>query len=101
MRPTTKLSHRGTESSNNQRLVEQVSVPTTVGSGALLGIANHNMEQPKTEGTYFKEDIEALLKRYSTLSVYETIGALEVVKQNLLERLGRINEKSDNDGRDA
>jgi hypothetical protein len=33
--------------------------------------------------------------------VYETIGALEVVKQNLLERLGRINEKSDNDGRDA
>jgi hypothetical protein len=59
------------------------------------------MEQPKTEGTYFKEDIEALLKRYSTLSVYETIGALEVVKQNLLERLGRINEKSDNDGRDV
>jgi hypothetical protein len=59
------------------------------------------MEQPKTEGTYFKEDIEALLNRYSTLSVYETIGALEVVKQNLLERLGRINEKSDNDGCDA
>lgn len=41
----------------------------------------------KTEATYFKEDVEALLKRYGKLSVYETIGALEVVKLNLLERL--------------
>ena len=43
----------------------------------------------KTQATYFKEDVENSIKRYGKMSVYETIGALEVVKQNLLERLGR------------
>jgi hypothetical protein len=46
-------------------------------------------EGVKNEATYFKEDVEALLARYGKLSVYATLGALEVVKQNLLERLGR------------
>jgi len=49
-----------------------------------------NTDSGKTQGTFFKEDVEKLLARYSTLSVYETIGALEVVKLNLLERLGKI-----------
>ena len=50
----------------------------------------------KSEATFFKEEIENSIKRYGNMTVYETIGALEVVKQNLLERLGRMgNEKTD------
>ena len=41
----------------------------------------------KTEATYFKEEVEAAINRYGNMTVYETIGALEVVKANLLERL--------------
>ena len=44
----------------------------------------------KTQATFFKEEIENSIKRYGTMTVYETIGALEVVKQNLLDRLGRM-----------
>lgn len=44
----------------------------------------------KSEATFFKEEIENSIKRYGKMTVYETIGALEVVKQNLLERLGRM-----------
>jgi hypothetical protein len=47
-------------------------------------------ENPKSQATFFKEEIEASINRYGSMSVYETIGALEVVKQNLLERLGRM-----------
>lgn len=48
------------------------------------------MSDQKSEATFFKEDVEKLLARYSNLSVYATVGALEVVKLNLLERLGKI-----------
>lgn len=48
------------------------------------------MSDQKSEATFFKEDVEKLLARYSGLSVYATVGALEVVKLNLLERLGKI-----------
>ncbi len=44
----------------------------------------------KPEATFFKEDVEALLKRYGNLSVYAAIGALEVVKQNLLDDLANM-----------
>lgn len=44
----------------------------------------------KSEATFFKEDVERLLARYGKLSVYETVGALEVVKANLLERLSKF-----------
>ena len=47
-------------------------------------------DEQKTEGTYFKEEVEAIIARYGTLSAYETLGALEVVKQNLLERLSLV-----------
>lgn len=50
----------------------------------------------KNEATYFKEEIENSIKRYGNLTVYETIGALEVVKQNLLDRLSKTkSEKED------
>jgi hypothetical protein len=49
----------------------------------------------KNEATYFKEEVEATIKRYGKMSVYATIGALEVVKQNLLERLGRMGFSED------
>ena len=39
---------------------------------------------PKSEATFFKEEIEAAFSRYRTMTVYEAIGALEVVKANLL-----------------
>lgn len=41
-----------------------------------------------TEATFFKEEIEKIIfSRYPNMSVYETIGALEVVKANLLDAL--------------
>ena len=46
-------------------------------------------KQAKTEATYFKEEVEAAINRYGNMSAYETIGALEVVKANLMERLAR------------
>lgn len=47
-------------------------------------------EDQKSQATYFKEEIEAIMTtRYHTMSVYETIGALEAVKANLLELLGK------------
>lgn len=51
----------------------------------------------KTEGTFFKEEVESIIKRYGNLSVYETIGALEVVKKNLLEQLGNISSSEETD----
>ena len=51
--------------------------------------------EAKSEATYFKEEIENSIKRYGNMTVYETIGALEVVKQNLLERLGRKGKADD------
>lgn len=45
----------------------------------------------KSEATFFKEEVEQIIKRYGNLSVYQTIGALEVVKQNLLDRLKDVN----------
>lgn len=48
-------------------------------------------DPPKSDATFFKEEVEALLNgRYKNMSVYQTVGALEVVKTNLLERLGRM-----------
>lgn len=48
------------------------------------------MSEPKSEATFFKEEVEQLIgTRYGRMTVYETIGALEVVKLNLLEHLGR------------
>lgn len=44
-------------------------------------------EEHPNEATFFKRDIEQILKRYPNLSVYAAIGALEVVKQNLLDGL--------------
>jgi hypothetical protein len=44
----------------------------------------------KNQATFFKEEVENLMKRYGKMTVYETIGALEVVKQNLLDRLGKM-----------
>lgn len=52
----------------------------------------------KTQATYFKEEVEQSIKRYGKMTVYETIGALEVVKQNLLERLGRVDSTEANEG---
>ena len=52
--------------------------------------ACQDKREAKTQATFFKEEIENSIKRYGTMSVYETIGALEVVKQNLLERLGQL-----------
>lgn len=49
----------------------------------------------KTEGTYFKEEVESIIKRYGNLSVYETIGALEVVKANLLDQLKLVIPKDE------
>ncbi len=49
-------------------------------------------EQPN-EATFFKQDVERLLARYSNLSVYAAIGALEVVKQNLLDGLAARSAK--------
>ena len=51
----------------------------------------------KLPATYFKEEVEQSINRYGNLSVYETIGALEVVKQNLLERLGRMTSPENED----
>ncbi len=52
------------------------------------GIDNPN------EATFFKEEIEQILDaRYSSLTVYQVIGALEVVKLNLLERLRKSNQR--------
>ena len=42
------------------------------------------------QATRFKEQIETLISVNPNMTVYETIGALEVVKMNLLERLGRV-----------
>lgn len=48
------------------------------------------MSDQKTEATFFKEEVEKIIgTRYGGMGVYETIGALEVVKLSLLERLGR------------
>ena len=47
----------------------------------------------KTAATMLKEEISNIVERYgqeSDVTVYETIGALEVVKLNLLERLGKL-----------
>lgn len=53
--------------------------------------------EKKSEATFFKQEIENSIMRYGNMTVYETIGALEVVKQNLLERIGRMNpEQNDN-----
>lgn len=52
-------------------------------------------DDPKLPATFFKQEIEQLLVRYRNLTVYETIGALEVVKANLLDRLGRTDSKTD------
>ena len=52
-------------------------------------------DETKLAATYFKEEVEASIKRYGNLTVYETIGALKVVKMNLLERLGRTPPKTD------
>lgn len=52
---------------------------------------------PKSEATFFKEEIEAAFSRYRTMTVYEAIGALEVVKANLLERLGKLRPPKDQD----
>lgn len=51
--------------------------------------------EKKNEATFFKEEIENSIERYGNMTVYETIGALEVVKQNLLERLGRMEKPTD------
>jgi len=51
----------------------------------------------KSEATFFKEEIEKSIKRYGNMTVYETLGALEVVKQNLLERLGRMDKPKNED----
>jgi hypothetical protein len=53
--------------------------------------------EKKSEATFFKEEIENSIKRYGNMTVYETLGALEVVKQNLLERLGRMDKPKDDD----
>jgi len=42
------------------------------------------------QATHFKEQIETLISVNPNMTVYETIGALEVVKMNLLELLGRV-----------
>ena len=47
-------------------------------------------DEVKNQATFFKEEVENIIKRYCSMGVYETIGALEVVKQNLLERLGKL-----------
>lgn len=52
-------------------------------------------DEQETQGTFFKREIEGIIKRYPNMTVYETIGALEVVKANLLERLGRIEPTQD------
>ena len=54
----------------------------------------------KSEATFFKEEVENSIKRYGNMTVYETIGALEVVKQNLLERLGWVGKTNGNDDRE-
>ena len=51
----------------------------------------------KSQATFFKEEVEQSLARYGTLSVYETIGALEVVKANLLDRLAEVEPPEDDD----
>lgn len=51
--------------------------------------------EEKLPATYFKEEVEQAINRYGNLSVYETIGALEVVKMNLLERLSRMSPPKD------
>lgn len=45
------------------------------------------MSEQKSEATFFKEDVERIIARYGRLSAYATIGALEVVKQNIMDRL--------------
>jgi len=57
-------------------------------------------EIEKNQATFFKEEVEATMKRYGSMSVYEAIGALECVKQNLLDRLGRLNQRTDKPPRD-
>lgn len=48
------------------------------------------MSESKTDATYFKEEVIALIfSRYKDMGVYETIGALEVVKANLLDQLAK------------
>ena len=51
----------------------------------------------KSEATFFKEEIEAAFSRYRTMTVYEAIGALKVVKANLLERLGKLTPPNQDD----
>lgn len=52
----------------------------------------------KSQATFFKEEVENSIKRYGNMTVYETIGALEVVKANLLERLGVATNKDKDEG---
>ena len=59
----------------------------------------NDMDQ-KSEATFFKEEVENSIKRYGNMTVYETIGALEVVKKNLLERLGWVGKTNGNDDRE-
>lgn len=53
-------------------------------------------EDEKSEADYFRADVEALLKRYGNLSVYATIGALEVVKANMLDQLFKLHPGENN-----
>ena len=46
----------------------------------------------KLPATYFKEEVENIIKRYGNLTAYEVIGALEVIKANLLDELGKDTE---------
>lgn len=53
------------------------------------------MSTDKLPATFLKEEIEALiLSRYKNLSAYETIGALEVVKQAMLDALNMDSSES-------
>ncbi len=49
----------------------------------------------KNQATFFKEEVEQIIARYGSMTVYETLGALEVVKANLLERLGRLDKEEE------
>ena len=54
------------------------------------------MSEKKSEAPFFQAEIENAMNRYGNMTAYETIGVLEVVKQNLLERLKRMAGPDDN-----